>query len=57
MSTMRRLGVNRMIEFGAGRVLTGLARRDLEGAALVNVQEPKDVEALAAALVGTQSHG
>jgi [acyl-carrier-protein] S-malonyltransferase len=57
MGTMRRLGVNRMIEFGAGRVLTGLARRDLEGAALVNVQEPKDVEALAAALVGTQSHG
>ena len=47
---MRRLGVDRMIELGAGKVLTGLARRDLEGAALANVQEPGDVEALVATL-------
>jgi [acyl-carrier-protein] S-malonyltransferase len=48
MATMRRLGVDRMIELGAGKVLTGLARRDLPGVALVNIQEPADVEALAA---------
>lgn len=56
MRTMRRLGVDRMIELGAGRVLTGLARRDLEGAALANVQDPKDVEALAGTL-GAAGHG
>ena len=52
MATMRRLGVDRMIELGAGKVLIGLARRDLEGATLVNIQEPKDVEAFASALAG-----
>ena len=56
MRTMRRLGVDRMIELGAGKVLTGLARRDLEGAALANVQDPRDVEALAATL-GVAGHG
>jgi [acyl-carrier-protein] S-malonyltransferase len=57
MGTMRRLGVDRMLELGAGKVLTGLARRDLPGAALVNVQEPKDVEALAATLSEKPIHG
>ena len=57
MATMRRLGVDRMIEVGAGKVLTGLARRDLEGATLVNVQEPRDVEALAASLDGSSKNG
>ena len=56
MRTMRRLGVDEMIELGAGKVLTGLARRDLEGAALANVQEPKDVEALALTLAAG-AHG
>ena len=56
MRTMRRLGVDRMIELGAGKVLTGLARRDLEGATLANVQDPRDVEALAATL-GAAGHG
>jgi [acyl-carrier-protein] S-malonyltransferase len=50
MATMRRLGVDRMLEFGAGKVLTGLARRDLPGATLVNLQAPADVEAFVAAL-------
>ncbi|MFO1069878.1 MAG: ACP S-malonyltransferase [Geminicoccaceae bacterium] len=50
MATMRRLGVDRVIEMGAGKVLTGLARRDVPGAVLVNVQEPRDVEAFVAAL-------
>jgi [acyl-carrier-protein] S-malonyltransferase len=57
MGTMRRLGVDRMLELGAGKVLTGLARRDLPGAALVNVQDPKDVETLAATLSGKPIHG
>lgn len=57
MAAMRRLGVDRMIELGAGKVLTGLARRDLEGATLVNVQEPRDVEALAASLNGSSTNG
>jgi [acyl-carrier-protein] S-malonyltransferase len=47
MATMRRLGVEAMVELGTGKVLTGLARRALPGAELVNVQEPADVEALA----------
>jgi [acyl-carrier-protein] S-malonyltransferase len=50
MATMRRLGVDRVIELGAGKVLTGLARRDLPAAALVNIQEPKDIDAFLAAL-------
>lgn len=52
MGTMRRLGVDSLAEFGAGKVLAGLARRGLPGAALRNVQEPADVGAFAAALAG-----
>jgi [acyl-carrier-protein] S-malonyltransferase len=50
VATMRRLGADAMVELGAGRVLTGLAKRGLPGAALSNVQEPADVEAFARAL-------
>ncbi len=57
MAAMRRLGVDWMIELGAGKVLTGLARRDLERATFANVQEPKDVEALAASLDGSSTNG
>ena len=53
MATMVRLGVDGVIEFGAGKVLTGLAKRGVPGAALHNVQEPADVEALAAKLAGS----
>lgn len=52
LATMRRLGVDAMAELGQGKVLTGLARRALPGAALFNVQEPADVEALARAIDG-----
>lgn len=52
MATMRRLGVERLIELGAGKVLTGLARRDLPGAVLVSIQEPRDIEAFVAASGG-----
>jgi [acyl-carrier-protein] S-malonyltransferase len=47
VATMARLGADAMVEFGAGKVLTGLARRGLPGASLANVQEPADVEAFA----------
>jgi [acyl-carrier-protein] S-malonyltransferase len=50
MATMARLGVAEVLEFGAGKVLTGLARRGVPGAALANLQEPADVDALAARL-------
>ena len=53
MATMARLGVGAVIEFGAGKVLTGLARRGVPGATLSNVQDPADVEALAAQLAGS----
>lgn len=49
MATMARLGVDEVIELGAGKVLTGLARRGVPGARLWNLSEPADVEAAAAA--------
>jgi [acyl-carrier-protein] S-malonyltransferase len=52
VATMRRLGADGMVELGAGKVLTGLARRGLPGAAFFNVQEPADVDAFARALEG-----
>ncbi len=54
MAAMARLGAAQVIEFGAGKVLTGLARRGVPGAALVNVAEPADVAAAAAALAQEQ---
>ena len=50
MATMTALGVTAVVELGAGKVLTGLAKRGVPGARLINVQEPADVEAAAAAL-------
>ena len=50
MMTMKALRVDGMVEFGAGKVLTGLAKRALPGVELVNIQEPGDVEAFAAVL-------
>ena len=38
------------MEFGAGKVLTGLARRSLPGATLHNIQDPADVAAFVQAL-------
>ena len=50
MATMVTLGVDGVIELGAGKVLTGLAKRGVPGASLANVQEPGDVDALAGRL-------
>jgi [acyl-carrier-protein] S-malonyltransferase len=52
MAAMARLGVDEVIELGAGKVLGGLAKRGVPGAAVFSVQEPADVEALAAHLAG-----
>jgi [acyl-carrier-protein] S-malonyltransferase len=52
VAAMARAGADAMVELGAGRVLTGLAKRGLPGASLRNVQEPADVEAFARELSG-----
>lgn len=50
MATMAREGVTKVLELGAGKVLTGLAKRGVPGAALLNLAEPADLDAAAAAL-------
>jgi [acyl-carrier-protein] S-malonyltransferase len=50
MATMAREGVTTVLELGAGKVLTGLAKRGVPGAALLNLAEPADLDAVAAAL-------
>ena len=52
MATMGRLGVGEVLEFGAGKVLTGLAKRGVPGSVAFNVLEPADVDALVAHLAG-----
>ena len=42
-------GVDRFVEIGAGKVLTGLIKRTVEGAATVNVATPEDVASFIAA--------
>jgi [acyl-carrier-protein] S-malonyltransferase len=39
-------GIDRFVEIGPGTVLTGLIRRILKGVAVVNVEEPDDLEEL-----------
>ncbi len=48
MERMRALDVDRMVEFGPAKVLTGLAKRALKGIDLLNAQSVDEVEALAA---------
>lgn len=50
MAAMAARGIDAVIEFGAGKVLTGMARRGLPGARLFNVAVPADLDAVAAAL-------
>jgi [acyl-carrier-protein] S-malonyltransferase len=39
-------GIDRFVEIGPGTVLTGLIRRIVKGVAVVNVEEPDDLEEL-----------
>lgn len=52
MAAMAGLGITEVVELGAGKVLTGLAKRGVPGASLTTVLEPAEVEALAARLMG-----
>jgi [acyl-carrier-protein] S-malonyltransferase len=52
MAAMAARGIDTLIEFGAGKVLTGMARRGLPGARLLNLAAPEDLDAVAAALDG-----
>ena len=52
MAVMADRGVTAVLELGAGKVLTGLAKRGVPGARLINLQEAADVEAAAGALAG-----
>jgi [acyl-carrier-protein] S-malonyltransferase len=49
---MTEQGVGNFVELGAGKVLSGLIRRIVDGAAVTNVGAPADVEAFAAARRG-----
>lgn len=48
MTTMLALDVNRFIEIGPGKVLSGLLKRAAKGAVIQNVQTPEDVRELLA---------
>jgi [acyl-carrier-protein] S-malonyltransferase len=50
MEWLAKSGVTRLVEIGAGKVLTGLARRIVEGVAASHVGTPEEVRAIAAAL-------
>jgi [acyl-carrier-protein] S-malonyltransferase len=52
MATMARLGVDLVLELGAGRVLSGLAKRGVPGAQVLALGEPAELDAAAAALAG-----
>jgi [acyl-carrier-protein] S-malonyltransferase len=45
---MSERGVTRFIELGAGKVLTGLIKRLVEGATTINIGAPADVAAFGA---------
>jgi len=48
MAFMRAGGATRFVELGAGKVLAGLIKRAVAGAATISVGAPADVEAFAA---------
>jgi len=50
VASMTSLGITQMVEVGAGKVLTGLARRIDRSLNIANIQEPVDIEAFAATL-------
>jgi len=50
VASMASLGIDQLVEIGAGKVLTGLARRIDRSLSTVNIQDPADIEAFAATL-------
>lgn len=50
VASMTSLGIHQMVEVGAGKVLSGLARRIDRSLETANLQEPADIEAFAATL-------
>jgi [acyl-carrier-protein] S-malonyltransferase len=50
VTSMSSLGINQMVEIGAGKVLCGLARRIDRSLVTVNLQEPADIDSFAATL-------
>lgn len=50
VGSMTSLGIDQMVEVGAGKVLSGLARRIDRSLATANLQEPADIEAFVATL-------
>lgn len=50
VASMSSLGIDTMVEIGAGKVLSGLARRIDRSLATANIQEPADIEAFTSAL-------
>lgn len=57
MVALAAMGVDRVIEFGPGKVLAGLARRALPAAAVLSVETPADLDAASALLAGTADRG
>ena len=47
---MASLGINEVVEVGAGKVLTGLVRRIDRSLAFTNIQEPADIDAFVSSL-------
>jgi len=50
VASMASLGIDQIVEIGAGKVLSGLVRRIDRSLTATNIQEPADIEAFAATL-------
>jgi [acyl-carrier-protein] S-malonyltransferase len=50
VASMGSLGITQMVEVGAGKVLSGLARRIDRSLATANIQEPADIDSFTASL-------
>ncbi len=50
VSSMSSLGIDKMVEIGAGKVLSGLARRIDRSLSTSNIQDPADIEAFTSTL-------
>ena len=46
MNLANKLGVNKIIELGNGKVLTGIAKRMIDNVKAVNVEKPSDFDEL-----------